>query len=187
MLKAIGLAVALTSILGPNSSALADARSAAEFVLKICLPAMDDLSNVERMALENNWTRSPPANLGTLRTRNSRWDVTQGEDRFSVQVWTQLVQDFHVCFVSFPNNNVNRGEFLTFIDASVHLTLISDTWFAQTKMRSERYDIKNDHITSDRAKPVEFDIISWLDAKVDRVGIIENFRPVPTSPEEANR
>jgi hypothetical protein len=40
MLKAIGLAVALTSILGPNSSALADARSAAEFVLKICLPAM---------------------------------------------------------------------------------------------------------------------------------------------------
>jgi hypothetical protein len=183
MLKVIGLAIAFTSILVPNSSALADARSAAEFVLKICLPAMDDLSNVESLAQENNWTKTPPVNLGRLRMRNSRWEVTQGDDRFSVQVWTQLAQDFHVCFVSFPNGNVNREEILTFIAASVQLTLISDTWFAQTKMRSESYDIKNDHITSDRAKPVWFNIISWLDAKVDRVGIMENFPPVPTSPE----
>jgi hypothetical protein len=83
MLKVISFAVAFTSILVPNSSALADARSTAEFVLKICLPAMDDLSNVEGLAQENNWTKSPPVNLGRLRTRNSRWEVTQGGDRVS--------------------------------------------------------------------------------------------------------
>jgi hypothetical protein len=139
------------------------------------------------LAKENNWTlKSRPDRIDRFRKSISTWDVTQGGDRFSVQAWIVGVQDFHVCFMRFLNNNVNREEFLTFIAASVHLTLISDTWFAQTKTRAERYDIKNDHITS-RAKPAEFDIISWLDAKVDRVGIIENFCPVPTSPEDVNQ
>ena len=40
--------------------ALADSKSAAEFTLATCLPAMDDLSKVEIMARENNGPLNPP-------------------------------------------------------------------------------------------------------------------------------
>jgi hypothetical protein len=46
MLKVVGLAVAFASMLAATTAALADSKSAAEFALKTCLLAMDDLSNV---------------------------------------------------------------------------------------------------------------------------------------------
>ena len=42
-----------------SAVAVIDPKGAAEFVLKTCLPAMDDLANVETMARERNWFRLP--------------------------------------------------------------------------------------------------------------------------------
>lgn len=38
---------------------ITDPKSAVDFVLSTCLPAMDNLANVEKMAAENNWFRLP--------------------------------------------------------------------------------------------------------------------------------
>jgi hypothetical protein len=53
------VALAAAAALATGVPALADSQSAAEFVLKTCLPAMDDLSKVEVMARENKWTATP--------------------------------------------------------------------------------------------------------------------------------
>ena len=45
MRKIIGLALTAAAALAASLPALADSKSAAQFVLKTCLPAMDDLSN----------------------------------------------------------------------------------------------------------------------------------------------
>jgi hypothetical protein len=197
MRKFIDLALAAALGLVASVHALADSKSVGEFLLKTCFPAMDDLSNVEAMAREGNWTPKPLPSFITdnrFRKSHSRWDVAQSDDRFSVNVWINHLgqQDYNICFVNFLSNdvdrseNVDREELLTFIAASVQLTLISDTKFAQTNMRSETYEIKNDRITSDRAKPVRLLITSQSDAKVDMVGIVENFRfppvPAPATP-----
>jgi hypothetical protein len=111
-----------------------------------------------------------------------------------VNVWTSHLgqQDYNICFVSFLSNgmdrteNVDREELLTFIAASVQLTLISDTRFAQTNKRSETYEINDDRITRDRAKSVKFVITSQSDSKVDMVGVEEGMRfqpaPAPAAP-----
>jgi hypothetical protein len=190
--------IVLVALLVASTSAFADSKSVAEFLLKTCLPAMDDLSNVEAMAQEGNWTPKPlPGFLvanNRFQTSRSMWDVRRDEDKFTVHVWISHLgqQDYNICFVSFLSNdldrseNVDREELLTFIAASVQLTLISDTRFAQTNMRSETYEINNDRITRDRAKPVRSLITSQSGAKVDMVGITENFRfppvPAPAAP-----
>jgi hypothetical protein len=190
MRKITVLAVSGAFLLAPSPSASADSKSVAEFLLKTCLPAMDDLSNVEAMAREGNWTPKPLSRFSTanrFQKSHSRWDVAQSDDRFSVNVWINHFgeQDYNICFASFLSNdvdrseNVDREELLTFIAASLQLTLISETRFAQTNTRSEAYEINNDHFTRDRAKPVHLLITSQSDSKVDMVGIMENFRPVP--------
>jgi hypothetical protein len=52
--------VARTQVIG-----LADSKSAAEFALKTCLPAMNDLGKVEVMARENKWFMLPPNPVAT--------------------------------------------------------------------------------------------------------------------------
>ena len=190
MRKITVLAVSGGFVLAASTSAFADSKSVAEFLLKTCLPAMDDLANVEAIARDGNWTRKPLPNFITTNTfqkSHSMWDVVQSDDRFSVQVWISHVgeQDRNICFVNFLSNNVDRSEnvdreeLLTFIAASVQLTLVSETRFAKTNMRSEAYEINNDRITRDRAKPVRLLITSHSDSKVDMVGITENFRFPP--------
>jgi hypothetical protein len=82
MRKVIGLALAAAFALAASASARSDAvavidpKSAAEFVLNTCLPAMDDLQKVEVMARENNWFPLPyvPSNSNHVTSR-SRWRV----------------------------------------------------------------------------------------------------------------
>jgi hypothetical protein len=195
MRKITVLAISSAFIVAASTSAFADSKSVAEFLLKTCLPAMDELSNVEAVAREGNWTPKPlpsfTANNRFLKS-NSMWDVAQSDDRFLVNVWTNHLgqQDYNQCFVNFLRNNVDRTanvdrkELLTFIAASVQLILISETKFAQTNTRFEDYELTNERITADRAKPVHLLISSQFDGKVDMIGIIENFRflPVPPTP-----
>jgi len=197
MCKITVLAVSGAFVLAASTSALAGAKSVAEFLLKTCLAAMDDLSNVEAMAREGNWTPKPLPSFVTpnrFQKSHSRWDVALADDRFSVQVWINQFgqQDYNICFVNFLSNDVDRSEtvdreeLLTFIAASVQLTPVSETKFAKTNMRSEVYELKNNRITSDRAKSVRLLITSQSDAKVDMVGIMENLRfppvPAPAAP-----
>jgi hypothetical protein len=100
--------------------------------------------------------------------------------------WIQLVSGRTLSNDVDRSENVDREELLTFIAASVQLTLISDTRFAQTNMRSEAYEINSDRITRDRAKAVRLLITSQSDSRVDTVGITESLRvrpvPAPAAP-----
>ena len=60
MSKFIDLDLATAFALAASTPALADSKSAAEFALKTCLPAMEDVAKVEVMARENNWFTFPP-------------------------------------------------------------------------------------------------------------------------------
>jgi hypothetical protein len=183
MRKTVSMALATALGLAASVPALADSKSAAEFVLKTCLPAMDDLSKVEVMARENNWTPKSLPSFGApnrFQKSHSMWDVAQGEDRFSVNVWISHLgqKDYNICFVTFLNNNVSREEFLSFTSASVQLTLIADTSFALIHMRSETYEIES-------AKMLLLDILSQPDGNVSMASIQETFArlsPLPAAP-----
>jgi hypothetical protein len=171
--------------LAANTSALADSRSAAEFLLRTCLPAMDNVSKVEAMAQEGNWMPKPHLPSTQFRTSISSWEVTEGEDTFSVRVWINHLaqQDHNICFVNFLSNNVNREEFLGFVIASLELTLFFDTRFAETQTRSEQYRIK-----SDRPNRIQLGIQSQIaDGRVKSSSIMEMTRfvippAVPAAP-----
>src|SRR5580704_11397633 len=115
MRKITVLAVSGAFVVAASTSAFADSKSAAEFLLKTCLPAMDDLSKVEVMAQEGNWTPKPlPSFLAanSFRTSASMCEVIKIEEKFSVQVWTNHFgqQNYNICFVSFLSNGVDRSE-----------------------------------------------------------------------------
>jgi hypothetical protein len=97
------LAVSGTFVLAADTFALADSKSAADFLIETCLPAMDNVSKVEAMAREANWTPKPDLKPPSqFRTSNSRWEVTKGEEKFSVFVWINHLaqQDYNICFVN---------------------------------------------------------------------------------------
>jgi hypothetical protein len=177
-------------VLTANTSTLADSKSAAEFLLRTCLPAMDNVSSVGTMAQEGNWTPKPDSPPTQFRTSNSRWEVIKDEEKFSVNVWIShfAQQDYNICFVNFLSNNVNREEFLEFITTSLELTLFSDTRLAEIQMRWEQYRIK-----SDRPNAIQFGIQSQIaDGSVKTSSITEMPRlvtppVVPAAPPQDDR
>jgi hypothetical protein len=103
MHKITVLAVSAAFVLAASTSAFADSKSAAELLLKTCLPAMDDLSKVEVMAQEGDWTPKPlPSGFADNRFRMSAsmWEVIQGQEKLNVNVWTSHIgrQDYNICF-----------------------------------------------------------------------------------------
>jgi hypothetical protein len=134
-----------------GATALADSKSSAEFTLATCLPAMDDLARVEVLAKENNWTDKTPANAGGKFIKSlSMWEVMQGEDKFTLQIWVNQLENFsplNVCGILFAGMNVKREEFFDFISASVELELKSDT---QIQTRNELYEIKRHGVARER-------------------------------------
>src|ERR1700719_988459 len=101
MRKITVLAVSGAFVLAASTSAFADSKSAAEFLLKTCLPAMDDMSNVEAMAREGNWIAKPvlrPTN--SVERSRSMWDVIKSEETFRVKAWINHYEqrDLNTCF-----------------------------------------------------------------------------------------
>jgi hypothetical protein len=74
MIGAAALTLAITPAWA-DATETVDPKSAVEFVLSICLPAMDDLSSVERLAQENKWFRLPtnPSSDSKYTTAHLRW------------------------------------------------------------------------------------------------------------------
>ena len=143
MHKIIYLTLSAASVLAASTPARSDAvavidpKSAAEFVLKTCLPAMDDLANVEMMARENNWFPLPyiPSNSRSVTSR-SRWRA----NGFFVATWIWIDGNLPSCFVGLlPYKKTNRDGFFDAISASVELKLISDRTLP--RLRQETYEI----------------------------------------------
>jgi hypothetical protein len=127
-----------------------DAKSAVEFVLSICLPAMDDVASVDSMGQENNWFHLPtiPSNSPRV-TQRSSW-MANG---FRIATWTFNARNLPSCYVGLrPYKKVNRDEFFAAISASLELKLTSDRsqlivrsgdTFVQ-QVRQEAYEILGD-------------------------------------------
>lgn len=141
MRKIVGAAAltlaAITPVLGDATETI-DAKSAVEFVLSTCLPAMDDVANLEAMARENGWFPLPrvPSNSPHV-TQRLRWRV----DGFFVATWVWNDGNLPSCFVGFqPYKKVNRDDFFAAISVSLELKPISDRTLQQ-RFRQETYEI----------------------------------------------
>jgi hypothetical protein len=139
------LGVALAAVFASAASiparsdavAVLDPKAAAEFVLKTCLPAMDDLANVETMAQEKNWFRLPyiPSNSKSVTSR-SRWRA----NGFFIATWIWIDGNLPSCFVGLlPYKKVDRDGFFDAISASVELKVVSDR--VLPRLRQETYEI----------------------------------------------
>jgi hypothetical protein len=131
------------SLIG-SATALANSQSLAKFTLATCLAAMDDLARVKVLAKENNWTDKTPANSapgGEFMKSLSMWEVMQGEDTLTLQIWVNQFENIpplNVCGVLFAGKNVKREDFFNFLSASVELTFKPDASFPQREL----YEIK---------------------------------------------
>jgi hypothetical protein len=146
--KIVALAVAAVAALGASEPALADSKEAAEFVLKTCLPAVDDLSKVEAMVRQGNWFALPP-NPAIDRNAiapGSGWRA----NKFVVRTWTWIKDGAHdpTCFVALLGDpTIDRDEFFNAISAAVELKQVLEepqSGGAQQRLRIETYDIKSD-------------------------------------------
>ena len=149
MYKIVALAVAAVVALGASVPALADSKEAAEFVLKTCLPAVDDLSKVEAMARQGNWFAFPrnPAIDGNSIAPGSGWRA----NKFVVRTWTWIKDGAHdpTCFIALLGDpTLDRDEFFNTISAAVELKQVPDeapqSGGAQQRLRIETYDVKSD-------------------------------------------
>ena len=136
------------------SRAHTDSQSAAEFMLKICSDAMDDFAKVTAVARDNHWIETTIPEQKYVASL-SMWTVTQGDKKFAVQIWVnmlgverKLFPPLKVCGVSFPGN-VNRDEFFNFASSSLELE------FARKSQSTESYELK-----SYRPKKIELSISS---------------------------
>jgi hypothetical protein len=148
--KIVALAVAAVVALGASVPALADSKEAAEFVLKTCLPAVDDLSKVEAMARQGNWfalPRNPVIDRNSI-APGSGWRA----DKFVVRTWTWIKDGAHdpTCFVALLGDpTIDRDEFFNAISAAVELRQVPDEadprpGGPQQRLRIETYDVKSD-------------------------------------------
>jgi hypothetical protein len=157
-----------------DAVAVIDPKAAAEFVLKTCLPAMEDLVNVEAIAQENKWFRLPdiPSN-SKLVTSRSRWRV----NGFSVATWSWIDGNLPSCFVGLlPDIKVDRDGFLDAISASVELKVISE-WVGPDRITDASGHVYNDvELQSSplRFRQETYEIIGGWPAK--RVGLVLSSR-----------
>jgi hypothetical protein len=135
----IDLALTAVFALPASTTVLADAKSAAEFALKTCLPAMDDVGKVEVMARENGWSTFAynPTSESKSVTSESRWRA----NGFFVSTWIWVDGHLPHCFIGFGGKNVNRDEFFATIAAALELNLASDK--TRSRLRIETYDLEN--------------------------------------------
>jgi hypothetical protein len=124
------------------SQAYSDSKSAAEFMLKICSDAMVDFAKVTAIARDNYWIETTIPEQKYV-TSLSMWTVTQGDEKFAVQIWVnmlgvekKLFPPLKVCGVSFPGKNINRDEFFNFASSSLDLE------FARKSQFTESYELK---------------------------------------------
>jgi hypothetical protein len=96
MRKLIGtivLTLAITPAWG-DATETVDPKAAVEFVLSTCLPTMDDLANVERMARENNWFQLPTTTFDSkYTTPHLRWRA----NGYTVITWSFKGGNFPSC------------------------------------------------------------------------------------------
>src|SRR5580704_10209335 len=129
-----------------GSPAHADSKSAAEFMLKICSDAMDDLAKVTAVARDDLWVEAAVPTIQKYETSKSAWTVTQGDQKFFVLIWVSLIGEevklppLKACAVNFPVNDVNRDEFFNFASSSLDLEFAMETKFPQ--FHTEAYELK---------------------------------------------
>jgi hypothetical protein len=117
---------------------ITDPKSAVDFVLSTCLPAMDNLANVEKMAAENNWFHLPTVVFDSkYTTSHLRWR-TNG---YAVITWSFKGGNFPSCFIGIrPYRKVDRDGFWEAISATVELKPTSDRTSLPTA-HQEMYEI----------------------------------------------
>jgi hypothetical protein len=90
-------AVAQISPAWSDAAETIDPKSAVDFVLSTCLPAMDDVTHVENIARENNWFQLPTTALDSqFTTPHSRWRA----NGIMVTTWIFKTGNIPDCFVA---------------------------------------------------------------------------------------
>jgi hypothetical protein len=140
MNKLISVAAFLVVASTPGLAADVEPKAAVDFVLSTCLPAMDDLANVDKIAQERGWLRLPdllPLNPEIEKSR-AQWQAPG----FYVLTHHLLIRGMeHKCFVTFGPAKVERDEFYQAISAVLELMPKSDSTFPQSGWRHESYEI----------------------------------------------
>jgi hypothetical protein len=184
MPKITDLALAAASVLAaiaPAPSALSGPKSPAEFALKTCLPAMEDLTKVEELARESHWFALQPRPFNpNLIADGPRWRA----NNFFVHTWTWInngARSPH-CFMGLPHsdNKINRDEFFNSIAASVELKPVSDETLPHVR-------IETFQINSGEMSKVRFSIASTVDGTLSSVMFYRLATSAPAALPEAGR
>jgi hypothetical protein len=137
-MREIIAALAFAAIVTPawgDATETTDPKAAVEFVLSTCLPAMDDVASVERLAQENKWFQLPTTALDSKVTSPHLGWRANG---YTVRTWSFKPGDFPSCFISLrPFKKVDRDGFFEAISAVLELKPAT----LPTNTRQEMYEI----------------------------------------------
>jgi hypothetical protein len=132
IIAALAFSATVTPAWG-DAAETVNGKSAVDFLLSTCLPAMDDVTSVEAMARDNNWFRLPTTAYDSkYTTPHLRWRA----NGYMVIIWTFKERNNPSCFVGIrPYKKVYSNEFFEAISASLQLELISDNTYSQHRQR----------------------------------------------------
>jgi hypothetical protein len=146
MRKIMGAAALSLAITPALAASELDPKAAADFVLSTCLPAVEDLAKVEKIAQEKGWKRLPdvlpPSELVKPR---ANWKTSE----FSVLITDYVFPDkgtYRYCFVGFLPNRLARNGVFEAISDNIELTLDLDKGYGQSHFRFEVYNIAGQNL-----------------------------------------
>jgi hypothetical protein len=148
--------------------ARASSASLGEFTAATCVDTIDDLTKVDALARDNNW--SADANPGQFA---SSWTLAQDDTKVMVGTATRRNQD--LCSVAFPESNrPQRDEFMQALFGSMTTTEIGTMTVPAPPGSMQGARVEMFRLGTDGTNRIVLEVMSYDDGAVLMVGVVKS-------------
>jgi hypothetical protein len=157
---------AVTVACAAADTARASVASLGEFTAATCVDTIDDLTKVDALARDNNW--SAEANPGEFA---SSWTLTQ--DGIKVMVGTATANNQDLCSVAFPERRPRRDAFMKALFGSMTTTAIATMTIPPSPGSTQGARMEMFRLGTDGTNRIVLEIFSYDDGAVLMVGVVK--------------
>jgi hypothetical protein len=167
-LMSVLTAVAVACAAASADPARASSASLGEFTATTCVDTIDDLTKVDALARDNNW--SVEANPGEFA---SAWTLAQ--DGTKVMVGTETVGNQDLCVVAFPESErPQRDEFMKALFGSMTTMAIGTMMVPPPPGSTQGSRMEMFRLGTDGTNRIVLEVMSYDDGAVLMAGVVKS-------------
>jgi hypothetical protein len=166
VLMSLLTAVTVVCAAAAVDTARASAASLGKFTAATCVDTIDDLTKVDALARDNNW--SVEANPGEF---VSSWTLAQ--DGIKVMVGTATAKNQDLCSVAFPERRPERNAFMKALLDSITTTAIATMEIPPSPGSKQGARMEMFRVGTDETNRIVLEVLSYDDSAVLMVGVVK--------------